>query len=204
MARSTVSAAWRRRSHPALWAVLALVGFAIAAVPSALVTLSLAQPFSMTSLPQALVGAAWSALAVVAGTQLARLLRVYTSSDAHGWRLATSAVVICAWTFFSFGVWAVARYGSMDPDLLKEGLAIPILAAAAVSFAAMRPWLTAAAARWTLALATLSCALLAVLGAMNVPGVADGVSSEGWLLLVSAVLVALIVLWAGRYAPAEA
>lgn len=129
-----------------------------------------------------LVAGVWVAVAAIGSFGLAMAIRLVRRGGHMAEPLSILCILAATFATAGYGVWAIARYMTLDPDLLGRG---PIIAFATVGcgvFGAASRWVVRPASAGALVLAMVCVSVLVVAGIDSLPGLSDGPSVEGlWL-----------------------
>jgi hypothetical protein len=171
------------------WLLLSLAWFVAAffvSVGVAVLTLG-----HVGNLGYAAMATSWSLVGYVGFVGLAwagRVLRIVGQ-----WQAILSIVTTSTASVFaaSYVAWALARYGTLDPDVLAESVLIPILGTGVGLYSAISVITNRPVSVLATAIASLSMVVMTLVGLRNISGLADGISAEGiWMMVTAAALAA--------------
>ncbi len=146
------------------------------------------------NLRYAALAVAWSGIGIVGFIVAARLLGLLRRS---GWReviLVISTVAAGTLLVIAYVAWALASYGTLDPNVAQGAVAIPFLAVAVSQWAAAATVVGRTTSMISLSLSSLGMVGLALSAFANLGGLADGLSVEGTAMMVPG--TSLTVAWA--------
>jgi hypothetical protein len=173
-----------------LWFGASAAWFVVASIASVLLSVVVAE-YGATRF--ALIAMAWSILGATGLLVLAQAAAV-SRGRGRGVRQLSIADVV-AGTFLTVGyvAWALARFSTLDPDMLGAGVFLAPLGISVGLCAAASCLLSRPAATLALGIASIGMLALTAMGLANLPGLDDGLSREGTAILLAGVGVA--VLW---------
>ena len=139
---------------------------------------------------------AWLLLSFAGAVVLARLLSLGPVGDAWSGAIVVASLLAGTGLCLAYGGWSQAGYGSSDPDELGIGILLPAAAVLCALYAGLGAVTVRPASAASLAVSALAYGVIALIGALNLPGLGDGLSSEGVLMAAGGIALGAVLAWA--------
>ncbi len=187
-----------RGLRASLWLAGSIV-LTVAAFLPALVVADSARPdfgWQANAVFFAVGGFSWLLLAFAGAVVIARLLSLGPVVDGRAVAMAFASLLAGTLLCLAYGAWTGASYGSSDPNNLGIGILIPAAAVLCALYAALSAVTLRPASLASIVVGALAFAMIAVIGLLNLPGLADGLSLGGLLMAVAAIGLGAVLAWA--------
>jgi hypothetical protein len=181
-----------------LWLAGSIV-LTVAAFLPALVVADSARPdfgWQANAVFFAVGGFSWLLLAFAGAVVIARLLSLGPVVDGRAVAMAFASLLAGTLLCLAYGGWTGPFYGSSDPDNLGLGILIPAAAVLCALYAALSAVTLRPASLASLVVGAVTFAMIAVIGLLNLPGLADGLSFAGLLMAAAGLLLGAVLAWA--------
>jgi hypothetical protein len=135
----------------------------------------------------------WLLLSLAGAIVLARLLSLGPVGDARTVVLVVASVLSGTFICLAYGAWTEVGYGNSDPDNLGIGILVPAATVLCALYAALSVVTIRPASLVSLAVSALAFGAIVLIGVLNLPGLRDGLSVEGLLMVVACIALGAVL-----------